>query len=160
MDLLELLGERLHAQVLAKSGEKHKIAIVSDGTWIPKGKFNEANKARRVAEETLKERDKQIEELRRALADVDSLKARMTRLLAGIESVAENYEAELIDLKLNAALKQALIGKVHDPNIVIGLIDKTKIEWDESGNVRSGLDDQIEALCSSKAFLFISESLR
>jgi hypothetical protein len=57
-------------------------------------------------------------------------------------------------LRINTALKLALASDTHDPDLVAGLLDKAKIELDESGNVKSGLDDQIKSLRESKAFLF------
>jgi len=42
MSLKEILGEELYSQVADKLGDK-KIAIVSDGNWIPKNKFDDVN---------------------------------------------------------------------------------------------------------------------
>lgn len=42
MSLKELLGEELYNQVVEKAGD-NKIAIVSDGNWFPKDKFDDKN---------------------------------------------------------------------------------------------------------------------
>lgn len=42
MDLKELLGEDLYNQVVEKAGDK-KLAVVNDGNWFPKEKFDEVN---------------------------------------------------------------------------------------------------------------------
>lgn len=76
---------------------------------------------------------------------------------AAMKTVKDKYEADAKELRLATAVKLALAGKVHDPDIVAGLLDKTKIELDDNGSVKAGLDDQIKALKTSKAFLFVSE---
>lgn len=58
-------------------------------------------------------------------------------------------------MSLNTALKLALNGQAHDPDIVAGLLDKTKIELDDNGAVKGGLDDQLTGLRESKGFLFV-----
>lgn len=154
MDLKELLGEELYNQIIAKAGDKHKIALVSDGNWIPKEKFNEANTAKKTAEDALKERDKQLEELSKSTGDNAALKDQITKLQSENKEVADKYTADLKELRLNTALKLALSGEAHDPDIVANLLDKSKIELDDNGTVKGGLDDQIKGLRDSKAFLF------
>ncbi|NGP60067.1 hypothetical protein FLT15_17485 [Paenibacillus thiaminolyticus] len=157
MDLKELLGEELYNQVMQKAGDKHKVAVVSDGSWIPKTKFDEVNEARKQAEKDITERDKQLEELKKNTGDAEALRKQIETLQADNQAAKEKYEAEAKELRLNTALKLALTGKAHDPDIVAGLLDKTKIELDDSGAVKGGLDDQIKALQTSKGFLFVPE---
>jgi alanyl-tRNA synthetase len=157
VDLKELLGEELYNQVMAKLGDKHKIAIVSDGNWIPKDKFNEVNEAKKQAEEALKERDKQLEQLKKDAGDNAELKKQIEQLQADNKAAAEKYEAKIKDMAVTTAIKLAVAGQVHDPDLVAGLLDKTKIEIDENGNVKAGLEDQIKALRESKAFLFVEK---
>lgn len=155
MDLKELLGDDLYNQVIEKTGDKHKVAIVSDGNWMPKEKFNEANTARKQAEDTLKERDQQLEQLRKSAGDNETLQADIKKLQDENKAAQEKYAADLKELQLNTALKLSLSGQVHDPDIVAGLLDKTKIELNEDGSVKAGLEDQVKALSESKAFLFV-----
>jgi hypothetical protein len=157
MDLKELLGEELYNQVMAKIGDNHKIAIVSDGNWIPKDKFNEVNEARKQLEADLKERDKQLADLKKAAGDNEELKKQIEQLQAENKAAAEKYEARIQEMAITTAIKLAVVGQVHDPDLVAGLLDKSKIEIDENGNVKTGLDDQIKALRESKAFLFVEK---
>ncbi|WP_217563060.1 phage scaffolding protein [Paenibacillus sp. GbtcB18] len=154
MDLKELLGEELYNNVMEKAGDKHKLAIVSDGNWIPKEKFNEANTAKKQAEDTLKERDKQLEELKKSTKDNAELQGQIQKLQDENKAATEQYNADLKELQLNSALKLALSGQAHDIDIVAGLLDKSKIELDEAGGIKGGLDDQVKALRESKGFLF------
>lgn len=156
MDLKELLGEELYKQVTEKAGD-HKLAVVSYGNWFPKSKFDEVNEAKKSLESALKDRDKQLEDLKKSSGDNKVLQDQIAQLQADNKTAKEKYETELKELRTNTALKLALSGKVHDPDLVAGLLDKTKIELDESGNVKAGFEDQIKALQESKAFLFVPE---
>lgn len=155
MDLKELLGEELYNQVTAKAGDKHKIAVVSDGNWIPKDKFNEAITARKTAEDALKERDKQLEELSKTAGTSEELKKQIEALQNENKAAAEKHAAELKDLTLTGAIKSALAGKVHDEALVAGLFDRSKLVID--GDKVVGLDEQLKGLQESKAFLFKPE---
>ncbi|MFD1179216.1 phage scaffolding protein [Paenibacillus puldeungensis] len=158
MDLKELLGEDLYNQVMAKAGDKHKIAVVSDGNYFPKEKWNEVNEAKKKAEADLKDRDKQLEDLKKSAGDNEELKKQIDALQNDNKAAKDKYEAELRDLKINTALKLALAGEVHDADLVAGLIDKAKIKVKDDGAIESGLDDQVKALRESKAFLFVEKT--
>lgn len=144
------LTEEQAAKAAAASAEELK-------GFIPKARFDEVNTAKKTAEDTLRERDKQLEDLKKSSGDAEALKKQIETLQGENKAAKEKYEAEAKELRLNAAVKLALSGKVHDPDIVVGLLDKTKIELDDSGAVKAGLDDQIKALQTSKAFLFVQE---
>lgn len=122
--------------------------------FVPKSQYNEAAEARKKAEESLKERDKQLEDLKKSSGDAEALKQQIEKLQSENKAAKEKYESELRDLQLSNALKLALAGQVHDADLVTGLIDKTKIELGEDGSIKAGLEDQIKALRESKAFLF------
>jgi hypothetical protein len=114
--------------------------------WVPEHRFKDATDAKKKAEDDLKERDKQLETLSKAAGDNKVLQDQITQLQTDNKAASDKYESELKDLRLNTALKLALTGKVHDPEIVTGLLDKSKVELDDTGNVKSGLDDQVKAL--------------
>ena len=61
MDLKQLLGEELYNQVAEKAGD-NKIAVVSDGSYIPKAKFDEK----------LDEKNTKIEKLESDLGERDN----------------------------------------------------------------------------------------
>lgn len=123
-------------------------------SYIPKARFDEINTAKKKAEDDLKERDKQLEELKKSAGDSAALQEQIAKLQSENKATAEKYALEVKELRLNTAIKLALNGEVHDPDIVAGLLDKTKIELDDSGAIKGGLDDQIKSLRESKAFLF------
>lgn len=105
----------------------------------------------------LAERDKQLETLSKDAGLSEKLKEQIEQLKADNKAAKEKYEAEAKSLRMDTALRLQLAGKVHDPDIVLGLLDKEKIELDESGNIKSGFDDQLKSLQESKGFLFVQD---
>lgn len=154
MDLKELLGEELYNQLMEKAGDKHKVALVSDGNWIPKDKFNEINEAKKQLEGDIKDRDKQLNTLKDSVKDNDTLKEQINQLQNENKSKDTEYQTKLKDMAVNTAIKLALAGEAHDPDLVVGLLEKSKIEINGDGTVKAGLDDQIKGLRESKSFLF------
>lgn len=159
MDLKELLGEELYKQVIEKAGDKHKIAIVSDGNWFPKEKFDEVYNAKKQAETDLKERDKQLSQLQEAAKGNEALQTQIKELQEANKTATEKYQKEAKELQLKTALKLKLAGKVHETALddVLNQFDTTKIELDEHGNIKGGYDDQEKSLRESKGFYFVPE---
>ncbi|MDG0056985.1 phage scaffolding protein [Paenibacillus sp. P2(2022)] len=123
--------------------------------YVPKHRFDEINDAKKQLEGDLKERDKQLTDLQKAAGDVPALQDQITKLQADNKAATDKYEADMKELRMNTALKMALSGQAHDPDIVAGLLDKSKIELDDNGAVKGGLDDQLKDLRDSKSFLFV-----
>lgn len=122
---------------------------------VPKSKYNELSTAKSLLETQLTERDTQLEELKKV--DVEGLQAKITELQQTNETVKHEHEQQMKDERLNTALKLALHSKVHDTDLVAGLIDKATIELSEDGKVTKGLDEQLKSLQESKSFLFVPE---
>lgn len=154
MDLKELLGEDLYNQVVEKAGDK-KLAVVNDGSWFPKDKFDEVNNTKKRLETDLKDRDKQLADLQKAAGDVPALQDQITKLQEDNKAATDKYNADMQELRLNTALKMALNGQAHDPDIVTSLLDKSQIEIAEDGSIKAGLDNQLTGLRESKGFLFV-----
>ena len=121
---------------------------------VPKEQYNTLAETKKKLEEGIAERDKQLEELKKI--DAEGLKAEIERLQGENKAAKEKYEAELKDIQLASAIKLAVAGKVHDEDLVSGLVDKTKLIIGDDGKI-VGLDEQIAALKESKAFLFKPE---
>lgn len=91
MSLKELLGEELYNQVIEKAGD-NKIAIVSDGNWIPKDKFDEKNNELKGLQGQLTELQGTLSTKEKELGSIDELKKQV-----------ETYK--LKDLKTTIAIK-------------------------------------------------------
>lgn len=122
---------------------------------IPKDKFNDLSEAKKKLEDDIKARDAQLEDLKKTAGTSDDLKKQIETLQNENKTAKEKYEADLKDLALSNAIKMAINGKVHDEDLVSGLISKEKLVVD--GDKVVGLDDQLKSLQESKAFLFKSE---
>ncbi|WP_138751810.1 phage scaffolding protein [Paenibacillus sinopodophylli] len=125
--------------------------------FVPEHRFKEVNDAKKVAEDGLKDRDKQLEDLKKSSGDSKALQEQITQLQTDNKAAADKYAADVKEIRLSSAIKQALQGNVHDPDIVATLLDKSKIELDDAGAVKGGLDDQVKALQTSKGFLFVDK---
>lgn len=124
--------------------------------FVPKSQYNEVTEARKKAEDSLKERDKQLEDLKKSSGDAEALKKQIETLQAENKTAQEKYEAELKDLRLSNALKLALAGQVHDADLVTGLIDKTKSSL--ARTVASKPAWRIKSKPCGKARLFVAEN--
>ncbi|AQR77445.1 phage scaffolding protein [Paenibacillus larvae] len=121
---------------------------------IPKHRFDEVNEAKKQLETEIKDRDKQLSELQKTVGDNQSLQDQIAKLQDENKKKEAEYQTKIKDLSVTNAIKLALNGQVHDEELVAGLLDKTKLELDESGALK-GLDDQVKVLQESKAFLFV-----
>lgn len=126
--------------------------------FIPKHRFDEVNEVKKQLEEQLNERDKQLADLKKSAGDNEELKKQIEALQAENKAKEEEYKAKLRDMTITTAIKLAVAGDAHDPDLVASLIDKTKIEVDEQGQIKSGLDDQLKALREAKSFLFVQKT--
>lgn len=141
------LTEKQAADVLA--AEKASMA-----NFIPKHRFDEVNDELKASKTAVGERDKQIAGLKK----FEGTNAELTEKLKGLETAngeaTKKYEAELKAFKIKNAVKFSIADKVQDPDIMLNLLDLSKIELDDKDGVKSGLKEQIENLQKTKEFLF------
>ncbi|UKJ43462.1 phage scaffolding protein [Lysinibacillus sp. ACHW1.5] len=141
---------------LGLSEEQADKVIAGFGTMVPKSRLDDKINEVKDLTNQLKERDTQLNDLKKI--DAAGLQTKIEELQQQNETDKAEYEAKIKDTQLKSALKLALASKVHDTDLVTGLIDKSTIELDEEGNVKKGLDEQIKTLRESKAFLFTPET--
>ncbi|MGE7623594.1 phage scaffolding protein [Viridibacillus sp. NPDC096237] len=140
---------------LGLTEEQADKVVAGYGAMIPKTRFDEINTAKKQLETDLALRDQQLEELKKV--DAAGLQVKITELQTANTEAKTAYEQQLKDVQLSSAIKLALTGKAQDAEIVAGILDTTKIELDENGSIKGGLDDQLKTLKESKPFLFVSE---
>jgi len=139
------------------SEEQADAVVGKYGTMIPKERFDEVNKAKKTLEEQVKTHETQLKDLQDKAKGNDDLQKTITELQQANETAKTEYEQQLKDERMSAALKLSLHKKVHDIDLVTGLIDKSTIELSEDGKVTKGLDEQLKTLQESKSFLFVPE---
>lgn len=144
--LLNLDGE-------AKKKATESLKNLLKDSYVEKTKFDEAAAAKSNLETQIKERDKQLETLKKTAGDKEKLEATIKQLQEDNKSAKTKYETDLKNLRIDSAVKLKLSGTAQDVDIVTGLIDKTKLIVSDDGTV-AGLDEQINPLKQSKPFLF------
>jgi hypothetical protein len=155
MPLQKLLGEELYKQVMEKVGD-NKIAIVSDGNWFPKEKFDTVNTENKDLKGQLKDRDKQLKDLETKAQGNEDLQKQIQDLQVENKKVADDYQAKLNQQSFDFALKDALTGaKAKNPKAVEALLNKEIIKLD--GDKLLGLDEQLKNLKESDSYLFEAE---
>lgn len=153
MSLKEKLGEELYGQVMAKLGEGAKIADISDGSYIPKEKFDALNTEKKSLETQLTDRDDQLSALSKSAKDHEELSKQIKALQDQNKEDADRFEAEKAKLKFEHALETALRdNKAKNPKAVKALLDVESIKLD--GDKLIGLEDQIKSLQESESYLF------
>lgn len=141
--------------------DAEKVAKASEEElkgFVPKSRFDEVNEARKHAEESVKERDKQIEGLKESAGDAEKLKQQIEQLQQDNKAKDSNHALEIKKLKIDNAVDSALnAAKAKNLKAVRALLDLDKAELDESGNVK-GLAEQIKKLSEAEDSKFMFES--
>jgi chromosome segregation ATPase len=108
--------------------------------------------------EQITQRDKDLSELKKSAGDSADLKTQYEELQTKYKAETKALSDKITDTQLSAAIKVAVAGIAHDPDLMVSQIDKSKITIGEDGNVKMGLAEQIKALQKDKAFLFKTET--
>lgn len=138
--------------------EQAKQIMDGMGQVVPKSRLDDKIQELKTAKDTITKYETDLEDLKPKAAGNEALLQQIQQLQDDNKTAKDQYEAELAETRLTSAVKLALTGKVQDLDIVSGLLDKTKIELDEQGNVKGGLDEQLTTLKESKSFLFVPEN--
>lgn len=135
-----------------------KVMEGLDGSFVPKSRFNEVNAELKTAKDTIKERDTQLETLKKDAGDNEALKQQITDLQTANADQKKAHDAELKALKISTAVDMALTtAKAKNNTAVKALLADflTKAELADDGTVK-GLDAEVKKLVEAEgtAFLF------
>lgn len=138
--------------------QANKVMEGLNGSFVTKARFNEVNTELKKANDTIKERDVQLETLQKSTGDVDALKQQITDLQTSNAKKDNDHAAEMKALKVANAVEMALTtAKAKNNTAVKALLADFigKAEITEDGTVK-GLDDEVKKLVEGKdtAFLF------
>ena len=121
--------------------------------FIPKDKYNEAAEAKKKLEADIQERDKQLEELKKAAGSNEELKKQITDLQEANKKAGEEWQAKMAQMQLDFAIEKALAAaKAKNAKAVKALLDMEKVKLD--GEQLLGLDDQLKTLKETDPYLF------
>lgn len=123
--------------------------------YVPKARFDEVNAAKKAAEDTVKERDKQLEDLKKASGDSEALKAQIAQLQADNKAAADKYAADLKAVQINSAVEKELTAagakNLKAVKALLEGLDKAELDGE---NVK-GLADQIKKLKAGEDTKFL-----
>ena len=139
----------------AKKCETGSLEELKD--YIPKYRFDEVNSEKKKLESGIKERDKQLEDLKKSSGDSEELKKQIEQLQKDNKSREEEYLAEMKKFKIDSAIDKALssAGAKNNKSVKALLEDVEKFDIKEDGTIK-GLEDQIKKIKESEPYLFNS----
>lgn len=133
-------------KALGLTDEQAEKVIEGYKAYVPKSRFDEVNEAKKKAESTVAERDKQLDKLKKTSGDAEALKAQIEKLQGENKEAAAKYAADLKALQVNSAVERALTaaGAKNNKAVKALLNDLDKAELD--GEEVKGLAEQIKKL--------------
>ena len=149
--LKNILGEAYTDEVDAK------VSAEIGKNFVSKADFNQVNTAKKKAEDDVKARDQQLEDLKKSTGDAAALQEQITTLQNQNAEAKKTYEAELARVRLDGAVEAALTAAGAKNNIAVKalLADFLKdAKLDDSGAVK-GLTAEIEKLANADATAFL-----
>ena len=122
-------------------------------TYVPKTRFDEVNNSKKELEKTVKERDTQLETLKKSTGDNEELKKQIETLQADNKKKDEEHQAQIKELQISNAIKLTIADKAQDADLVASLFDTSKLILGDDGKV-TGLEEQLKVIKEGKPFLF------
>lgn len=131
-----------------------KVMAGLDGDFVTKTRFNEVNEENKTLKQSVSDRDKQLNDLKKSSGDNAELKAQIEELQKKNTEQAKAHAAEMAQLKLDNAVDTALTAAgAKNSKAVKALLDMSKVKLGEDGKL-SGWDEQISAVQKSDSYLF------
>ncbi len=140
------------SEELAAACEKASLNELKD--FVPRMRMNEVSEENKTLKQTVSDRDKQLEELKKSSGDSAELKKQIEALQEQNKTERAEHEKEMARLKLDNAIDTALTAEGAKNNKALrALLDTEKIKLDDSGKL-SGLSEQLEVIRKSDGYLF------
>lgn len=134
--------------------QAQKVMDSIDGNFVTKVRFNEINEENKTLKQSVSDRDKQLESLKKSSGDNAELKKQIETLQQQNTDQRKAHEAELNQLKLDNAIDAALtVAGAKNRRAVKSLLDVAKVKFGEDGKL-TGLEEQIKAVQKSDAYMF------
>lgn len=134
-----------------------KVSAEIGKNFVSKADFNQVNTAKKKAEDDVKARDQQLEDLKKSTGDAAALQKQITTLQNQNAEAKKTYEAELARVRLDGAVEAALTaaGAKNNTAVKALLADFLKdAKLDDSGAVK-GLAAEIDTLAKADATAFL-----
>lgn len=137
---------------LATACEKASLDELRD--FVPRMRMNEVSEENKTLKQTISDRDKQLNDLKKSDGDSAELKKQIEDLQKQNAEEKAAHEKEMAQLKLDNAIETALTAAgVKNNKALKALLDTEKIKLDDSGKL-IGLSEQLEAVRKTDGYLF------
>lgn len=121
--------------------------------FVARADFNAANEAKKTLDTQIKDRDKQLADLKKSSGDNEALKKQITDLQEANKTAKSDYDANLKKVTLDSKVETALLGaKAKNTKAVRALLDESKISLD--GENVLGLKEQLEQVQKENPYMF------
>jgi len=122
--------------------------------FVPKTRFDEVNEAKKAAEGIVKDRDKQLDDLKKATGDTEALQKQITDLQEANKKAAVEHEQAMKKLKRDSIDAQLLTeAGAKNSKAVAALMDVIDDKLDDDAYKAERLK-QIEAVRKDNDYLF------
>ena len=148
-DLAQKVEEALKGK--GESGKDVDLVAGNDGSYVPKAKFDEINEKHKAADQLAKDTKKQLDGIK-AVGDPAELKTQLETAQKAAKEAEDKHKADMAAKDLDFAIKSS-IADAHDPALVAGLVDRSKLILQDGGKV-VGLDEALKSIRTEKPFLF------
>ena len=131
-----------------------KVMDSLDGNFVTKARFNEVNEENKTLKQSVADRDKQLEDLKKSSGGNAELKKQIETLQQQNADQKKAHDAEMAQLKLDNAIDAALTAAgAKNVKAVKPFIDTTKIKLGDDGKL-TGLDEQLKEVQKTEGYLF------
>lgn len=152
-ELKDILGEELHAQVIAKLGDKK--VVVDTGNFIPKHRFDEKIEEVKSLKALKEKYEADINALKPLVDGNATLSKQVSDMDASLKKMEADTKATQLKVQKAFAVKEALMNAgVENPEAreLLSLkFDVDKIELDEKGQPK-GFDEALKPMKENTAF--------
>lgn len=150
--LEDILGEDLYKQVAEKLGDK-EIAIVNNGLWFPKSKFDAVNEENKGYKKQINDLNQELGKLKGKVEDNEDVE----QTIKDLQQQIDNKEKEMASIRKTNAIKfEVLKANPNDVADILPHLKQDSITLAEDGTM-TGLEEQLSTLKETKAYLFKEE---
>ena len=147
-----ILGDDLYGQLDSVLKEHPEIDIVNarDGSYIPKGKFDEERTNVKNLRTQLADVQTKLNEAQSSLTGMDALKTQLAQFTQDLASKDAQIRKMGLEHSISDAIREA---KPRNIKVIMSMLDMDKIKQSDDGKLE-GISDQLDALKKSDPYLF------
>jgi len=134
--------------------QANKVMDLLNGNFVTKTRFNEINEENKTLKQSVADRDKQLEDLKKSSGDNAELKKQIETLQQQNAEQKKAHDAEMAQLRLDNAIDAALTAAgARNAKAVKPFIDASQVKLGEGGKL-TGLDEQLKEIQKTEGYLF------